>query len=905
MSIKPGKTLAHYEILASIGAGAMGEVYRAKDSRLGREVAIKVLPEHFAEDAERLKRFEREAKTLASLNHPNVAQIFGVDQIEGTCFLVLELVPGESLEDRLKRGPLSVDDTVDVCRQIAEGLEAAHEAGVIHRDLKPANVRITPDGRVKVLDFGLAKPANESAGGSSTDSVLTTEAGRLLGTPTYMAPEQARGKSIDRRVDIWAFGCVMYECLTGKRAFEGETLTDVLAIVLHEEMDASKLPAGLPSGVRDLLVRCLAKDPRQRLRDIGDARLALERSGLFEERVANGARVSALGRVLPWGACALLATTLVLVSLQAFGFVELWSSASVAPASAKGALHVSLSLPPGDEVGNIRERPIAISPDGTLVVYVALRDNRAQLYSRPFAQSEPSPIAGTEGAKSPFFSPDGRWVGFFAQGKLKKVTVGGTALQVLADAPFARGGCWAADDTLYFAPTNVSGLWKVPASGGAATELTRLDRASGEISHRWPHVLPDGQSLLFSVWTGPGQDECQVVRQSLAANGERHVLVRGGDSAQFVSPGYLLYGRLDALYALPWVPTQARLEDVVPIALPTYPRHDGEGASAYALSTDGTLAYLPGGPTRRAQRVVWVDRDGRVEPLPLPERDYQSVTISPDGRQAIVQFEEGTGGLWLYDFARQTLSPFATTGGSSQAPAWSPDGQRVYYRGTRAGFRNIFFKAADGSGEEGRLTTKADVVQTPTSVSPDGRWLLFDEAKQAAGEIWLVPLSGVRSPAAEADRPASADEPAPRIVAYGRNGQFSPDGKWIAYVSLESGRDEIYVQPFPGPGPRQLVSTDGAQSPLWSRDGTELFFATPDELMAVDVTTTPAFSASAPRVVFEGRYREAVNGNTPYGVSADGKRFLRVQQAQPERAVTRIDVVLNWFAELERAAAGK
>ncbi|MFN0009028.1 MAG: protein kinase domain-containing protein, partial [Planctomycetota bacterium] len=530
MKLSPGRTLAHYEILGPLGAGAMGEVYRAKDSKLGREVAIKVLPEHFADDPERLKRFEREAKTLASLNHPNVAQIFGVDQVADMGFLVLELEPGESLEDRLKRGPLAVDETIDVCRQIAEGLEAAHEAGVIHRDLKPANVRLTPDGKVKVLDFGLAKPANESAGGSSTDSVLTTEAGRLLGTPTYMAPEQARGKSIDKRVDIWAFGCVMYECLTGKRAFDGETLTDVLAIVLHEEMDASKLPVSLPSGVRDLLVRCLAKDPRQRLRDIGDARLALERSGVFEERVGDerGARISALGRSLPWSACALLGIALVLVSLQAFGFIELWSSRAVAPASAQGALHVSLTLPPGDEVGNIRERPIAISPDGTLVVYVGLRDNRAQLYLRPLGQSEPSPIAGTEGAKSPFFSPDGRWVGFFAQGKLKKVTVGGTALQVLADAPFARGGCWGADDTLYFAPTNVSGLWKVRASGGAATELTRLDRASGEISHRWPHVLPDGQALLYSIWTGPGQDECQVVRQSLSAGGERHGLVRGG-----------------------------------------------------------------------------------------------------------------------------------------------------------------------------------------------------------------------------------------------------------------------------------------------------------------------------------------------------------------------------------------
>ncbi|NOT30213.1 MAG: serine/threonine-protein kinase [Planctomycetes bacterium] len=905
MPLAAGRKLSFYEILAPLGAGAMGEVYRARDTRLGREVAIKVLPEHFAEDEERLKRFEREAKTLASLNHPNVAQIYGVDQVGDTCFLVLELVPGESLDERLKRGPLPLDEALDVCRQIAEGLEAAHEAGMIHRDLKPANVRITPEGKVKVLDFGLAKPAIEGRSGSSADSVLSTEMGRLLGTPTYMAPEQARGKAIDKRVDIWAFGCVLYECLTAKRLFDGETLTDVLTTVLHEELDLATLPAGVPARVRELLVRCLAKDPRHRLRDIGDARLVLERSGVLEERLESGVRSSVLGHALPWSVCALLTLLLILVSLQAFGLLELWSPA-VAPASTQGALHVSLSLPAGDEVGNLAELPLAISPDGTQVVYVGMRSNKVQLYLRPLALAEPTPIAGTEGAKSPFFSPDSRWIGFFAQGKLKKVTVGGTALQVLADAPSARGGCWGPDDTLYFAPTNVSGLWRVPALGGPATELTRLERGSSEISHRWPHVLPDGKTLLFSIWTGPGPDEQHIVRQSLAAGGERHVLVPGGDAARFLSPGYLLYGRLDGLFAVPWVPSQIDLEGAVPLAMPELPREDGEGVSACVLSTGGTLAYLPGGPARRAQRLVWVDRTGVAVPLPLPERDYRSVVISPDGRQVIVQIEEGMVGLWLYDFARQTMTPFATSGGSSQAPVWTPDGKRVIYRGTRAGFRNLFWKSADGTGEEERLTTKADVVQTPTSVSPDGRWLVFDEGggAQADTEMWMVPLDGERSPNGSG-RTEPVEGHTPLLLVQGTDGQVAPDGKWIAYQSLVSGRDEIYVQPFPGPGPRQPISTGGAQSPLWSRDGSELFFTTLDELLAVDITTTPTFSAGAPHVVFEGRYRDSDNGNTPYDVSADGRRFLRVQQVQPDRAVTHIDVVLNWLAEVEQAAAGK
>jgi serine/threonine-protein kinase len=415
--------------------------------------------------------------------------------------------------------------------------------------------------------------------------------------------------------------------------------------------------------------------------------------------------------------------------------------------------------------------PLAISPDGAHVVYVGQRDERTQLYLRPLGVAAPTPIAGTAGAKSPFFSPDGRWLGFFANDKLKKVTVGGSALQVLADAPAARGGSWGADDALYFAPTNVSGIWKVPAAGGAATEVTRVDRASGEISHRWPQLLSEGTTLLFSVWTGPGTDERRIVRQTLGADGQRHVLVPGGDAPRFLASGHLAYSRMDELFALPWTPAELGLEGIVPIALPERPRLDGEGAAAFALSATGTLVYVPGSPARRALRVVWVDRNGAVEPLPLPERDYHSVAISPGGRQAVVQLEEGTVGLWLHDFARRTLAPFATGAGSSQAPLWTPDGEHVIYRGTRAGFRNLFWKAADGTGEERRLTTKADVVQTPTSVSPDGRWLVFNEEGGGSSDrIWFLPLAD------ESAGEGVGGEDARRLTE-GSDGQIAPDGE--------------------------------------------------------------------------------------------------------------------------------
>ena len=548
---------------------------------------------------------------------------------------------------------------------------------------------------------------------------------------------------------------------------------------------------------------------------------------------------------------------------------------------------LSIAVPDGD-VTSLNMAPVAVSPDGSATVYVASRDNKVQLFLRVLAEPEARALPGTDNARSPFFSPNGQWIGFFAQGKLKKITVGGAALQDVADAPDARGGTWGADDTIYFAPTNVSSIWKAPAGGGGGTEFIPLDRTKGEVSLRWPQLLPGDQSMLFSVWTGPGLDESQIVEQSLTSN-ERHLLMRGGHTPRYVSPGFLTYGRLDRLFAVPWRPGVRDLSGVVPLTLSETPRLENEGSSAFAVSTDGTLVYVAGDPARLAQKIVWVDRAGKTESLPLPGREFESVNISPDGRQAVVQIQDAVIGLWMYDFARQSLTPFLATGASSQAPVWTHDGKRIVYRGTRAGFRNLFMKSADGTGTEVRLTTKERVIHTPTSVSSDG-WVVFNESGFSVNggvSIWRVRIDG-------------EGKPEPLLQNGESTGMVSPDGNWLAFMGAPDPQPEIYVQPYPGPGPRRQISVGGGAFPRWSRDGKELFYDTIDQnrMMGVSITSSPTLSVGTPHVVLEGRYRTSINANTQYDVSLDGRRFLRVQRVQPDLPVRQIEVVLNWFSEL-------
>jgi len=903
VSLAPGDRLGPYEIVAKLGEGGMGEVYRARDTRLNRVVAVKAMHESFEGHPERVARFEREAQLLASLNHPNIAAIHGAEESQGATFLVLEFVDGHSLSEILKAGAMPVHEAMTLARQLGDALGAAHERGIIHRDLKPANVMVTADGKIKVLDFGLGKALEGEGslgGGSSappanspTMTMAATQAGSIMGTAGYMSPEQAKGRPTDRRSDVWAFGCVFYEMLTGHRAFEGEDIAEIIAAIVRGEPDWTRLPATLPPAVRVMLQRCLIKDRAERLSDMSVVRFLMSDTAKTLSGVSTSAETAAPATVRRRVAPLVLAAAALAV-IATFGLTR-WLLPSGAAASV-GVAHVGIGLPEGVELGSTNLLPLALSHDGARVAFVGLRDGKTQIYVRALSEPEPKALDGTEGGDGPFFSPDGQWLAFFAGSKLRKIAVGGAALQTLADAPAHRGGDWGDDGYIYYAPTNIGGIWRVPEGGGAASEVTRKVPADGEISHRWPHLVPGTGTLLFAVWTGPGNDEHDVAVQTIGAT-EHRVLVKGGDAPRYAAkPGFLLYARLGELFAVPWRPSQRDLGGTVPLTMPERPSDaiGNEGCGNYAVSGNGTLAYVAGGRIRSATRLVWVDRAGAVEPVALPERLYENAVISPDGRQAIVQIREGTTTLWLFDLERNAVTPIGASAGSSQAPLFTADGTRVIYRATQKGLRNLSWRRADGSGDEERLTTKPDVSQTPTSVSSDGRWLVFNEngGQESGGVgIWMMRLDADRTPQRLFPAPAGESD-----------GQLSPDGRWIAFQAPVSSRQEIFVAPFPGPGARHQLSTDGGTEPLWSRDGRELLFQSGAQLMGVTVAPGAAFSASPPHLVHEGRFFKSINGNTSWNVTPDGKRFLRIQQVVPERAITHLELVLNWFSELKTVA---
>ena len=886
-----GQSIAHYHVQAKIGVGGMGEVYRATDSRLGRDVALKLLPEKFARDTDRMARFEREAKVLASLNHPNIASIYGLEESNGARALVMELVEGVTLAERIKKGPLPLDEALPIAKQIAEGLEYAHERGVIHRDLKPSNVKVTPDGQVKILDFGLAKAfegetSEEEIENSPTLSAMATRMGVLLGTAAYMSPEQARGKRVDRRADIWAFGCVLYEMVTGREAFAGETTSDILACVIRAEPDWSSIPTLVPPRIRELLRGCLQKDPKQRLRDIGDARITIGEalSGTPQEaEVLQAATVHlpVWRRLLPWAAGILLA---VLAS------AVVWELRPRGPVGQ--IVHFSFTPPEGH---SLVAQPsgytsLAISPDGTNIAFRVWHGGTSQLYLRRMDQSEATLLKGIEHGDEPFFSPDGQWVGFFSEGKLKKISVLGGTPVTLCDAPDGRGGAWTPDDTIIFAPSTVSGLMRVSATGGTPQLFTRLDSSKGETTHRWPQVLPGGKAVVYA--SGVEFNSATIAVASLKSGAAKTLAIQGG-YPRYLTGGYLVFERQEGLYAVPF--DLERLE-VTGSPFPVLQVQDSppSGAAGFAISETGSLVYIP--PVETVAKLAWVNRKGALEPLEAPGRDYLVLRLSPDGKRVVMLIrEKGFADIWVYDIGRGTLTRLTFGAGDNFSPVFSPDGHRIAFLRLKDANFSILAKPADGSGSEETLLPPQSFRISPFSWSLDGKFLAYVQVDRTGKrEIWVLPLEGERKP--QLVLANQFDNTAPI---------FSPDGRFLAYLSNENGRDEVYVMPFRNGSAKWQISTNGVSSPpIWQRDGKQLFYPESGNIMGVDIATQPTFHASTPRVIVPAK----AMGNFPSGpfgfnISPDGQRFLIRQQGVQ---AAQINVILNWSEELRRrSSSGK
>jgi eukaryotic-like serine/threonine-protein kinase len=919
-SLIGGVRVGPYEIVTPIGAGAMGEVYHARDTKLNRDVALKVLPDSFASDVARLARFTREAQMLAALNHPNIAHLHGLEESSGIRALVMELVDGDDLSLHIGRG-MPLDEALPIARQIAHALGAAHEQGIIHRDLKPANIKIRADGTVKVLDFGLAKaiePLSSSAAAAIANSAITspaalTGAGMILGTAAYMSPEQAKGRAADRRTDVWAFGVVLYEMLAGERPFKGDGVSDTLASVLTRQPDWTALPATTPPLIRRLLRRCLEKDRSRRLADMADAGLDIDDA--LSDPTADARAESTTSRTrerLAW------ASALLLVGLIAMAMVA-WAtrSVSIPPETTRTLLSVAptdqaLGADPLEQrVGGIRptRTAVALSPDGRTLVFGAIWGGDQQLYARAMDGLAAKPLPGTIGGISPFFSPDGQWVGFWAGGKLKKVPLAGGPAVTLCDAASIFGASWSSDATIVYAFARNGGLWRVPAAGGTPQALTALQ--PGEYSHRLPHVLPGGRAVIFTISKGAQLwDDTQIVVRSLET-GKQTVLVTGGSDGRYVSTGHLIYVRLGTLMAIPFDPVRLTvqggatgvIDDVMEAANRNVSDMDNTLSAQFTVSEAGALVYLTGGAVAAAERsLAWMDRHGTSQPLPAPPRPYFVPRLSPDQQRVAVSTLQDRREVWSYDVVRGALSP---VNGDGLYGIFSPDGKRVVFRsGAAGGEDNLYWKAADGSGVAERLTTSTR-SQTPSSWSPDGTTLAFVEEGDSTGFFQFdIRALSIADRKTRAVVQTAANEMSP---------EFSPDGRWLAYVSNQSGRHEVYVQPYPGPGERHLISTEGGTQPAWSGNGRELFYVRgdwssggPTALMSVSVETTPTFRAGTAEKLFENADLRIAWGRS-YDVSSDGRRFLMPLTTKPptKPAPAQMIFVQHWFEELKRLVPTK
>ncbi len=881
MPLVAGTTLGPYEIIAPLGAGGMGEVFRARDPRLGRDVAIKALPDSVARDPERLARFEREARLLASLAHPNIAGIHGLEDVAGTRYLVLEFVEGETLAARLGRGPLPVREALEFAVKIAAGVEAAHESGVVHRDLKPGNVMVTARGAIKVLDFGLAKSGATGVTGSDPDlsasptvTRAVTSAGVILGTAAYMSPEQARGRSVDKRSDIWSFGCLLYECLSGRKAYEGETVSDLIAKILEREPDWSALPAATPWRVRELLVRCLRKDPHERLRDIGDARLELS------EVLAAPAEEPRASRAAPSRA-RMASVALVVAGL----IVAAWAlGRRTSIPSGRGATPLVLTVVSTGE-GHVAPGGVALSRDGTRLAYVGLDSlGRRVVMVRDLSSTATASLPGSDGADMPFFSPDGRWLAFAARGALWKAhlpdgpteRIRGTDDGSMDPGGLISGGAWGDDGFIYYsARFRFRGILRVKADGGTPTRVAAPVEKDDQYSLTSAEPLPGGRRLI-AIAAESEAGSGRVVTVDLANGaiqplGERATLVRCVE-------GQLLFrGQDGALYRMPFDPGSARRRGPAE-RVTTLGATVGSSARAFAVSRNGLLAWLDAPPSAGTNTLYSVDRAGRAEPLPAEARAYDRPAISPSGTQLAVALPGDAGrDIWTLDLARNVLSR-VTFGTDNIDPVWSPDGRRIAYAGFQGGSFEVLMRNADGSGAVDTLVP-GPLFTFPFAWSPDGSWVVYRENNPTTNEdILMVSTDGRRTRRGLLQTPASELSPS-----------LSPDGRWLAYSSDQTGEQEIYIKAIEGDS-RVQVSSGGGTEPRWSADGREVFFRSPTHLMDARVRVGDPITVSRPVPLFEDRYLRNER-RSEYVVRPDGKGFIFVE---PGRRPLAVRLVVGW-----------
>jgi len=908
--LQPGSTLGPYRVDALIGAGGMGEVYRARDTKLNRDIALKVLPESLTRDADRLARFTREARVLASLNHPNIAAIYGFEDGADVHGLVLELVEGPTLADHIARGALGLQDALAIARQIADALAAAHDHGVIHRDLKPANVKVQDDGTVKVLDFGLARPVQDDLSSDSPPlcppqspsimSPVVTAVGVILGTAAYMSPERAKGGPAGKRSDVWAFGCVLYEMLTGRRAFEGGDVSATFASVLTSQPDYTALPTDTPAAIRRLLRRSLEKDPKRRLSDMADARLEID-----EAQALAGADASPEARpratpliqgALPWAIAATLAIALI-------SAVVLWSPWRAAPLPVSQHLIVDLGADAvlSSSVGGVPQ--LAISPDGSLLAFVGERDRVDRLYLRRFAQLQAVPLV-TSPVSDPFFSPDGQWVGFFsiADRKLKKVPVAGGAAVAICDttAIHPRGASWGDDDFIVFNPYEEpwAPLLRVPAAGGKPEPISTL--SEGEVAHRWPQVLSGGHAVLFAAYgTQGGIDASNIVVQRLPS-GPSKVVLPGAHYARYLRSGHLVYAQGATLFAVPFDLNRLEVTGQPAAIVQGVMAFRLSGAASFDVSGTGSLAYVAGDLAGSDAAMMWMRADGTMTVMRAAPRDWRAPQFSPDGKRIAFHLDDGRQlDVYVYEWARDFTTRLTFGPAVDSNPVWSPDGRTIVFASSRGvkQLANLYWVSADGSGEIHRLTESND-RQIATSWHPSGKYLAFEQ--QIARQQWDLMLLPMEVSGSGEWTPGTPTRVLSRI-AQRPAAVFSPDGRWLAYTSNESGRSEVFVRSFPGPGAQWQVSASGGSVPTWSRRRNELFYLSPDShLMAVSYAIEgDTFRADRPRRWTEQPINERP-GPRSFDVHPDGDRVLVGGDVTARPKGDKIVLVSSFFDEVRR-----